>query len=345
VILDERVVEQAIDSNERRLFRKELCVVSGPIPLSMVRKRAFGAQETRGAVLLVHGFGQNRYTWHLPSRSFVNYLAGRGFDVFNLDLRGHGRSRALGAPRARSIADYVLHDLPAAIRAASAMSDNRRVFVVGHSLGGLVAYAGATLAHEHMAGLATLGSPYRFGSGSLSLSTLALFVRAVASARLPIAGAPLAVRPVGHLMRHVRRFAESRLYPIPIRGWHVGALEPHVLDQHLRLAFDRASVGEAIDLCEGILSRKSRRHRTNFFAEFDRLDLPLLVVGGAHDDMAPLASVRPAYDRSRAADKTYRVFPHGHIDLVMGHAAPRSVWRTVSSWIEARVQSAAARAA
>jgi len=43
--------------------------------------------KTLGALLLIHGFAQNRHGWNLKGRSFVNYLAEAGYDVFYLDLR------------------------------------------------------------------------------------------------------------------------------------------------------------------------------------------------------------------------------------------------------------------
>ena len=91
------LVEQRVHGSERLHLTKG--VVSAALPgggsLALVRKRLPGL-EPRAAVVLLHGFGQNRYTWHLDSRSFSAYLAGRGLDVFNLELRGHGRSRGLG---------------------------------------------------------------------------------------------------------------------------------------------------------------------------------------------------------------------------------------------------------
>ena len=94
-------------------------------------------------VLLIHGFGQNRYAWHLPSRSFANHLAHAGFDVFNLDLRGHGRSRHMGARRSTGVLDYVTYDLPVAIEEIQRLVGPKPVFLVGHSLGGIVSYAAA----------------------------------------------------------------------------------------------------------------------------------------------------------------------------------------------------------
>ena len=45
-------------------------------------------------------------------------------------------------------------------------------------------------------------------------------------------------------------------------------------------------------------------------------------------------------ERSRSDDKTYREFPAGHLDLVLGRDAPCTVWPLVRTWIEARALSA-----
>src|SRR5262245_49500526 len=107
MILHSRRVEQTVNGDERGTFIKELILVrvgrsSGAsnddaVPLAIVRKRNSRESGTRAPIMLIHGYGQNRYAWHLPSRSLSNYLAKAGFDVFNLELRGHGRSRHLGA--------------------------------------------------------------------------------------------------------------------------------------------------------------------------------------------------------------------------------------------------------
>src|SRR4029079_11401040 len=85
------------------------------VPLAMVRKRLAGGEGTLAPVLLIHGYGQNRSACPRPSRSLSTYLARAGFDVYNLDLRGHGRSRHLGAKRPSHVADFVRADLPAAV--------------------------------------------------------------------------------------------------------------------------------------------------------------------------------------------------------------------------------------
>ncbi|HZU81284.1 MAG TPA: alpha/beta fold hydrolase [Polyangiaceae bacterium] len=338
MILHGRTVDQVIDRDETASFYKEIVVTGSRVPLAMVRKRAAGGQGTRAPVLLVHGFGQNRYAWHLPARSFANHLARAGFDVYNLDLRGHGRSRHFGARRCRRIEDYVREDLPAAVEEVQAISGSRGVWLVGHSLGGLVAYAAAPALAGAVAGIASIGSPYHFARGSLTLGAITLVFRALALAPLP--NAPLPLAPVGVTMRVLRRFAESPLYPIPLRGWHAGSCEPHVLEQHLRLAFDRAALTEMVDLFEWSVDRRASggdADGADSVERFETMNLPLLVMAGENDDLAPPESVRPGFTLSRARDKTYRVLPLGHIDLLVGRDAPQSTWSVVTSWLTERV--------
>jgi alpha-beta hydrolase superfamily lysophospholipase len=304
----------------------------------MVRKRAAdaagGVAETRAPVLLVHGFGQNRYAWHLPARSFANHLAAAGFDVFNLDLRGHGRSRHFGSVRSHGVEDYVREDLPAAVAEVQALSGKRPVWVVGHSLGGLVGYASAPRLDGAVAGIVSIGSPYHFTRGSLTLGALTYLFRGLALA--PVRRAPLPLATVALTIRFMRRFAESPLYPLPLRGWHAGSMEPHVLEQHLAMAFDRAAMAEMVDMFDWAVQRRFGGRELDYVERFEAMDIPLLIVAGANDDLAPPASVRPGFTRSRSQDKTYRVLPLGHIDLLVGRDAPLMTWSLVTKWLTKR---------
>jgi len=190
-----------------------------------------------------------------------------------------------------------------------------------------------------VAGVASIGSPYHFTRGSPMLGALGFFFRALNIAPLPNAALPLA--PVSLTLRTLRRFAESPFYPLPVRGWHAGSCEPHVLEQHLRLALDRAALAEMVDLFAWGTQRRFGGRELDNVERFEKMDRPLLVIAGANDDLAPPASVRPAFVRSYAADKTYRALPLGHIDLLVGRDAQRLTWSLVTDWLIARVPESA----
>ncbi len=364
MIVNSTTVVQTIDRDERASFDKDLIVVRAGTastvrrfdgsptppgtPLAMIRKRLAGRKEHLAPIVLIHGYGQNRYAWHLPSRSFFNYLAKAGFDVFNLELRGHGRSRHLGAHPPRAVTTFVDEDVPAAIEEVRRLSGDRPVYLMGHSLGGLVAYASAAVLKEKIAGVITLGSPYQFTRGSLALSLFSAALVAVDS-RVHLGHGAFELKPLSEAMRMLRGFVESPIFPSPIRGYHPRSLEPLVLSQHMSLAMDTGSVSVLRNMASSAAEARRGGHclgeLTGYAEEFESLDLPLLVVAGKNDDLAPPASVEPAYLRSSSSDKTYRVFPRGHIDLLCGRDCPQTVWPLVVSWIMTRVRREAARQA
>lgn len=347
MILNSSEVDQTIDRDVRARFVKGIVLARpGPestaegndeVPLAMVRKRAAGGRPTRMAVLLIHGYGQNRYAWHLPSRSFVNYLADDGCDVFNLDLRGHGRSRHLGTRPPRDLAAYVRQDVPAAVKMVRALSGHDRVFLIGHSLGGLISYASAPLLGDAVAGIVTLGSPYQFTRGSRFLSGLGNAMLGL-DRRLDLGEAAVPLKGFGEMMRLTRVFVESPLFPFPIRGYAPRSIEPKILGEHMSLAMDIGSVAVIRALFLRAAEARATGHRLGvlygYASAFEALDRPLLVIAGGRDGLAPPHAVRPAYERSTSRSKAYRVFPRGHIDLLIGRDAPRTVWPLIRAFLD-----------
>jgi polyhydroxyalkanoate synthase len=351
VILNSKRVEQAIDADRVGHFLKDIVLArpKGPdgqrrdVPLAIVRKRCANRSQTKASVLLIHGFGQNRYAWHLPSRSFCNYLAAEGYDIFNLDLRGHGRSRHLGARPPKDLSEYVREDVPAAVEEVRKLSGHDDVFLMGHSLGGLISYASASSLGNRVAGIITLGSPYHFTRGSRFLSLVGAAMLTIDRA-FSLQTDALPLEHAGEVMRLARVFVESPLFPLPIRGYAPKSMEPRVLGQHMSLAMDRGSIAVMRNMFLRAAEARASGHRLGvlygYASAFEKLELPLLIIAGSRDGLAPPDAVRPAYARSSSPDKTYRVFPRGHIDILVGRDAPLTVWPLVLSWLDKRAARA-----
>jgi pimeloyl-ACP methyl ester carboxylesterase len=150
------------------------------------------------------------------------------------------------------------------------------------------------------------------------------------------------LRHLAEVMRIARVFVESPVFPIPIRGFAPGSLEPRVLGQHMSLAMDRGSVAVLRNLFLRAAEARASGHRLGvlygYASAFEAADIPLLIIAGSRDGLAPPDSVRPAYVRSHSSDKTYRTFPRGHIDLLVGRDAPYTIWPLVLAWLNTRVR-------
>lgn len=341
MLLHEWAVEESVDREDVDRFVKSLHLARGAVPIAMVRTRHARAMGSRGALLLIHGYGQNRHAWHLPLRSPANALARAGYDVFVMDLRGHGKSRDFGAPVAASVEEHVTEDVPAAVNEMADVRGEEGLFLVGHSLGGLLAYASSPRLGRRVRGVVSLGSPYHFGEGQGALSRVGDWLLWV-DGWLGLGHGGMRLHAASEAVRMARHLLDRRWMPLPFRGFVPGSIENDVLEQHFGSAMDFASVEVIRALFRGGVQQRARRTIGGldaFAVAFEAMDVPLLVVAGRHDDLAPPRSVRPGYERSHSRDKTYRVLSHGHLDMLVGRDAPRTTWPLLEAWLSKRTQT------
>jgi alpha-beta hydrolase superfamily lysophospholipase len=121
--------------------------------------REWPAAQPGAAVGLVHGLAEHsgRYE-HVAAR-----LNGAGYAVVAVDIRGHGRSP--GWPGDVTGVDDWVADTKALLERARAAADDRPLFLMGHSLGALIAGAYVTRAGgDGLAGLVLSGLAVLAGS-------------------------------------------------------------------------------------------------------------------------------------------------------------------------------------
>jgi len=94
-------------------------------------------RKNQPVIVLLHAMLASRKTMDRPrGKGLGSVLAERGFCVVAMDLRGHGESGPSAREGSRfTYDDYVLRDIPAIIKFVRENFPDRRVVVVGHSLG------------------------------------------------------------------------------------------------------------------------------------------------------------------------------------------------------------------
>ncbi len=332
--LEAGVVRQRVDGDLEVDLHKEVLRVDAPVPLTVVRKHPVDG-PTRPPVMLVHGFAQNRYSWHTSRRSMSAWLASRGWDTWNVELRGHGRSRADGQAGAEAFDDYVLD-----VRlAAAAMPD--RAFWVGHSLGGAALYAAAAEAGARgealPRGVVGIGALYSFARANWMLRLLGQVTHGFRDAPW-MSALQVRTRLFGKLLARLYGVSDVAGYGFPISGWWPGSIEPDILSERLHAGMDWTSVK--------VWQEMARWAATGVFEwdqAWNQTDVPLLVIAGDEDHLMPPADARVAFDRSGSSDKTWLLLDDwhhevhwGHLDLVLGRLAPRHVWQPIEQWMAAR---------
>jgi polyhydroxyalkanoate synthase len=306
----------------------------GEVPLGLTRRfRPGGA--TRSAVVLVHGFAQNRYTWHTSRRSWATGLARAGFDVWNLELRGHGYSRPEGQLGAESFSDYV-DDVVAVAKALPGPA-----FFVGHSLGGAAIYGAATVlagTDRSPLGVVGIGAVYSFGRGNPVLRAAGVLTHTLGE-RIPgLSKVQVRSREFGRVVGRLYGLTDVLGYTVPVSGWWPGSIEPELLAERLEEGFDWTSVRVWQEM-----SRWAATGGFDYDEPWRQTDVPLYVLLGDKDHLLPPEDGRVAFDRSGSTDKTLLLLSDwehevhwGHLDLVLGRKAPDHVWPRVEEWMVAR---------
>jgi alpha-beta hydrolase superfamily lysophospholipase len=323
----ERVVQQVQPGCTVELEKTVLRLTSTP-PLALVRK-TLPEGPTKAPVVLVHGFAQNRYSWHNSVRSLSAYLAAEGFDTYNLELRGHGRSRAFGAFGARCFPDYV-QDL---VAVAEALGEP--AFFVGHSLGGAVIYASAT--RVPMRGVVGIGACFGFGRGNPLMRTVCAITESIAPF-VPIGALNIDTRFIGGLLAKAFMVVDSAAFFVPFSGWAPGSVEPELVEERLRMGFDWTSLHIWFEM-----ARWSTAGQFPHVEDWQQTDVPVYVMAGDLDHLLPPEDARLAFDNAGSGDKTYELFDDyrhevhwGHLDLILGKRAPDHTWPAMAQWMAVR---------
>jgi acylglycerol lipase len=152
----------------------------------MLLRRGWVPERARASVLVVHGFAEHSGRYEHVGQ----WLAQRGFAVHAYDQRGHGRSAGRRCHVTRF--DEYLDDLAVVLNQVRGDAPLDPLFLVGHSMGGLVVAMFARERSPQVSGVVLSGAALAVPEGS-SRIRIARVLRAVVprlrlSAGLDLAG-------------------------------------------------------------------------------------------------------------------------------------------------------------
>lgn len=297
-------------------------------------------------VVLCHGMSSNRWDMDGPgSLSLARYLRAAGYDVWVPELRGAGRSMRPSVWNGKrydwTFEDYVYHDAPAVLRLVLRETPASRVHWVGHSMGGMIAYALLmTPIHTKIASAVTLGSPTmsRVGHPLLDLGVPYRALLRYLPDRVPVGTLARLAAPFAGLLF---RLFEEQIHDL---GWHRGNANVPLMRALMLTAVD--------DLPASLLREFARwydlRAMTNRYELFDftdhleRITTPILIIAGSHDRLTPVEDLRYVYERVSSSDKEFRVIgratgatnDYSHADLILGLHAPDDVYPVIRQWLD-----------
>ena len=252
--------------------------------------------EPRAVVAILHGGGEHsgRYG-HVAER-----LTAAGYRVDAFDQRSHGRSE-----RVRGIA-LQCDDADDLVADTAAWLDQRGstlpLFVIGHSMGGLVATALAVDDRLDVAGLILLGPALRI---------------------TPVAA-----------MAHATEVAEAEPDRIVVPMGR-GGFDASSRDPAMKALIDADPTHADVAGVPAQLLATTSALGPSLRDRYDQITVPLLAMHGTGDLMADPAATIELVEQAGSADKTLHLVPDGY------HALLRDLDRdatldTIVAWIDAR---------
>jgi len=290
----------------------------------------------RTPILLVPSLINRWYVLDLmPGKSFVEWLVGRGHDVYVIDWGTPGPE-----DRFLSFDDIVGRYLGRALRRTCRTSGAEKAHVLGYCMGGTLAAIHAAVYPERIASLTGLAAPIRFDDGSTLASwtnkesfDVHALVDATGLIPWPLMQASFQLlKPTLNVAKMA--FVVDRA--VLNRAWNDEFLNGFLAKE--RWANDNVSLpGEMfrryiVDLYQQDALVKGEMLLDGEKAKLANITCPVHVVSFLHDHIVSEVSSKPLAEQVSSEDVTYTPMPGGHVGAVVSGSASKRLWPVLADW-------------
>ncbi|MEW6128626.1 MAG: lysophospholipase [Acidobacteriota bacterium] len=257
--------------------------------------RRYASANSPTEIVIVHGFGEHSGRYEL----LVEHLLAQGFSVTTYDHRGHGKSAGLYG-HVDGFADYE-DDLEFIVSAIYAEQQPKKLFLVGHSMGGLVA-------------LRYLMKPRANISGAVISAPLVEIAAKVPASKLLIAKISAKLLPRMRMQNEIN---------------------PAVLSRDASIGKAYAAdplVGKMVSsrwFVEAVKAMNELQYQAS------QITLPLLVMHGTEDKLASCEATKKLFSQIRSADKELKIY-EGYYHELFNEPEKQEVYERVSEWLNSR---------
>ncbi|MCP4499418.1 MAG: alpha/beta hydrolase [Deltaproteobacteria bacterium] len=297
-------------------------------------------------ILLVPGLSANRYTFDIgEGRSLARSLSEQGYDVFVVELRGHGRSQRPQHGTSHSYGwnfdTHLQQDVSAAIDLVLDVTGAPALHWVGHSMGGLLLYALlATESSPRICSGTTVGSTLEFAGAASDFHVLKKILPFTALVDF------IPVERIGTLLSPIAARFDSASDRFNYHLENIDAAVVRKYTANIHHDVSSAVFSQLSSALEpgGLLSADGK---LRYQAKLSSSQVPVLAIAGSKDRQCAPESVKVTFNALSHADNKMVVFgkeyghveDYGHTDLLVGDRVGSEVFPEIISWLEARDSS------
>jgi len=252
--------------------------------------------KVKAVLLIVHGLGEHsgRYM------NVVNHFVPLGYAAYGLDHIGHGKSE--GEREVLERFEDITDNLTIYYNMVKAWQPGKPIFILGHSLGGLVT---CNYLIDHQAD----------------------FKGAIISASL--VRVPANISPLTVTMGKIFSAIAPKVGVVPLDATGISR-DPEVVKAYVNdpLVFHGKTPAR--------LAAEMLKAMRRVTAEADKIALPIIIFQGSADRLVDPGDAQLLYDKASSKDKTIKIYP-GFYHEVFNEPERAIVLKDVEDWLKAHV--------
>ena len=254
------------------------------------------SDEPKAVLILVHGLAEhsNRYV------GIANYFTEQGYAVYALDHEGHGHSQGLRG-YINSFDDF-LTTLDQYLNNIANQHPGKKLFLVGHSMGGVISSAYLLEHQQKLAGCILSGAALATGDVISPLQKVVLNTLSKVLPKLPVL--QLEANDVCHDPAVVEAYKN----------------DPHVFTGKIRVRL----ITEILRTADRVLKNAAN------------ISLPMLILHGGDDKMASPSGSEKLYAGISSSDKTLKIYPGLYHEIFL-EPEKLEIYAAIHTWLEQKL--------
>lgn len=254
------------------------------------------SEEIKAYIVAIHGWGTHSDRMKIPAEYFTD----KGYAIYSFDLRGHWRN-AGDFPGHIDSMDHIQKDIVLFMDIVREVANNKEIFLMGHSFGGLISLIYA-IDHPGLSGV-LVSSPL-----------LDVFLKL-----------SIGKKVVKKVSKTIAKLSSNKILTNIIDQNQLTSdlkiLKKHIADKH---KIDVISVKSASEI---------EKYSKLAMENASELICPTLIMQAGNDKIVDKDKTKEFFDKVRSEDKTYKEYP-GFLHELWNEKGRAQVYQDMFVWLE-----------